>query len=91
MTNLTWYQSIGLRFNSPELRQRGGCWSINTGVTTNLTHVRFSVTPKPTDIDERLKPTTRPYHQEISRGAAVTKCCYTDTPTAPPSNVARGN
>ena len=25
-------------------------------------HVRFSVTPKPVDVDEHLKPNTRPYH-----------------------------
>ena len=58
--------------------------------THNLCIVRFAVTPKPTDVGEHLKPSTRPYHQEwwlnhlfyIPRGAAVIPCggC-TDTPT----------
>ena len=54
-------------------------------------HERFFVTPKPVDIDEHLKPNTRPYyHHEwrlvhlfyIPRGAVVIPCrgC-TDTPT----------
>ena len=52
--------------------------------------VRFFVTPKPADVDEHLKPSTRPYHQEwwlvhlfyIIRGVEVIPCggC-TDTPT----------
>ena len=55
-------------------------------------HVRFVVTPKPTNVDEHLKPRTRPYHQEwrlvhlfyIPRGVAVIpwEGC-TDTPTPP--------
>ena len=37
MLNLTWYQSIGLRFNSPELHQRLGIgWAIK-----NLAMVNF--------------------------------------------------
>ena len=53
-------------------------------------HVRFVLTPKPTDVDEHLKTSTRPCHQEwqlvhlfyIPRGAAVIPCggC-TNTPT----------
>ena len=45
-------------------------------------HQYPSRSPKPTDIDEHLKPSIRPYHQEwrlvhlfyISRGAAVIQC-----------------
>ena len=54
-----------------------------------VTCVRFFITPKPTDVDEHLKPSTRAYHQEwrlvhlfyIHIGAAVIPCggC-TDTP-----------
>ena len=53
-------------------------------------HVRFSVTPKPANVDEHLKLSTRPYHQEwwlvhlfyIPRGVAVIPCGgFTDTPT----------
>ena len=30
-------------------------------------HVRFFVTPKPTNVDEHLEPNTRPYHEEFSK------------------------
>ena len=37
-------------------------------------HVRFTITPKPADVDEHLKPNTRPYCQGIPRGVAVIPC-----------------
>ena len=59
-----------------------------------LVRLRFVVTPKLADVDEYLKPSTRPYHQEwqlvhlfyIPRGAAVIPCGGTRySNTTPPA------